>query len=173
MRPVLLEMAGFGSFREPTTVDFAGADYFALVGPTGAGKSTVIDAMTFALYGSVPRWDNARTVALALAPTVNRGTVAELAALAEQAGEDFLRVWVREPARAGLRDEVQALLPNALEVRIDPEFAAPVAAPRPSSAGPERSPSELFHEYLGTRGVADPRVEQLFARLHDRVTGEL
>jgi len=75
MRPVLLEMAGFGSFREPTTVDFTGADYFALVGPTGAGKSTVIDAMTFALYGSVPRWDNSRTVALALAPTVNRGTV--------------------------------------------------------------------------------------------------
>ncbi|TQM10707.1 AAA family ATPase [Pseudonocardia kunmingensis] len=75
MRPVLLEMAGFGSFREPTTVDFTGADYFAFVGPTGAGKSTVIDAMTFALYGSVPRWDNARTVALALAPTVSRGTV--------------------------------------------------------------------------------------------------
>ncbi|MHA6618583.1 AAA family ATPase [Pseudonocardia sp. DLS-67] len=75
MRPVVLEMAGFGSFREPTTVDFAGADYFAFVGPTGAGKSTVIDALTFALYGSVPRWDNSRTVALALAPTVNRGTV--------------------------------------------------------------------------------------------------
>ena len=41
MRPVLLEMTGFGSFREPTTVDFAGAEYFALVGPTGSGKSTV------------------------------------------------------------------------------------------------------------------------------------
>ncbi len=75
MRPVLLEMTGFGSFREPTTVDFRDAEYFALVGPTGSGKSTVIDALTFALYGSVPRWDNARTVALALAPTVARGTV--------------------------------------------------------------------------------------------------
>jgi exonuclease SbcD len=99
-----------------------------------------------------------------------RGTVAELAALAETAGEDYLRVWVREPARAGLREEVVALLPNALEVRIDPEFAAPVTASRPT-AGPERAPSELFREYLDTPGVADPRVEQLFARLHDRVTG--
>lgn len=75
MRPVLLEMAGFASFREPAVVDFADVEYFALVGPTGSGKSTVIDAMTFALYGSVPRWDDRRTVGLALAPTVNRGTV--------------------------------------------------------------------------------------------------
>ncbi|MBX6390052.1 MAG: SMC family ATPase [Frankia sp.] len=75
MRPVLLEMAGFGSFRDPAAIDFTDADYFALVGPTGSGKSTVIDAMTFALFGSVPRWDNRRTVSLALAPTVTRGTV--------------------------------------------------------------------------------------------------
>jgi len=75
MRPVRLDMDGFAAFRAPTTVDFAGADYFALVGPTGSGKSTVIDAMTFALYGSVPRWDDRRTVALALSPTANRGTV--------------------------------------------------------------------------------------------------
>lgn len=75
MRPVLLEMSGFGSFREPTSVSFQDADYFALVGPTGSGKSTVIDALTFALFGSVPRWDDRRTVSLALAPTVTRGTV--------------------------------------------------------------------------------------------------
>ena len=75
MRPVLLAMDGFGSFREPTTVDFTDADYFALVGPTGAGKSTVIDAITFALFGSVPRWDDKRKVSLALAPTAARGTV--------------------------------------------------------------------------------------------------
>ncbi|WP_181562671.1 AAA family ATPase [Micromonospora noduli] len=72
---MLLEMTGFGSFREPATVDFTDADFFALIGPTGAGKSTVIDAMIFALYGSVPRWDDRRTVSLALSPTVNRGVV--------------------------------------------------------------------------------------------------
>lgn len=75
MRPVVLEMNGFASFREPTTVDFREAEYFALVGPTGSGKSTVIDAITFALYGSVPRWDDRRTVSLALAPTAGRGAV--------------------------------------------------------------------------------------------------
>src|SRR5947199_10767994 len=75
MRPVILDMNGFAAFRAPARVDFTDASFFALVGPTGSGKSTVIDAMTFALYGSVPRWDNKATVALALPPTANRGTV--------------------------------------------------------------------------------------------------
>jgi exonuclease SbcC len=63
MRPVRLEVEGFTAFRSPTVVDFAGADLFALVGPTGAGKTSIIDALTFALYGSVPRLDDRRAVA--------------------------------------------------------------------------------------------------------------
>jgi len=99
------------------------------------------------------------------------GTVGELAALRDSVGDDLLRVWVRERARAGLREEVTELLPNALEVRIDPEFASPVTGSRPAGrAGVDRSPGELFHEYLGTRSVDDRRVEALFARLHDRAS---
>jgi exonuclease SbcC len=75
MRPILLDLHGFASFRDAARVDFGDADFFALVGPTGSGKSTVIDAMTFALYGSVPRWGRKGMVSLALSPTVARGTV--------------------------------------------------------------------------------------------------
>src|ERR1700678_3186585 len=75
MRPITLDMHGFASFRDEARVDISDADFFALVGPTGAGKSTVIDAMTFALYGSVPRWGRKGMVPLAPAPTVARGTV--------------------------------------------------------------------------------------------------
>jgi exonuclease SbcD len=96
------------------------------------------------------------------------GSVEELAALRDTVGDDLLRVYVREKARAGLREAVLALLPNALEVRIHPEFAAPVGGSRPE-ARPDRSPGELFGEYLRTQSVADRRVEELFARLHDRV----
>lgn len=71
MRPTRLELSGFGSFREPAIVDFADTDLFVLVGPTGAGKSTIIDALVFALYGSVPRYDDRRLVA----PVINQGRV--------------------------------------------------------------------------------------------------
>ena len=56
MRPVTIELQGFGAFRERTVVDLADAELFAIVGATGHGKSTLIDAICFALYGSVPRY---------------------------------------------------------------------------------------------------------------------
>ena len=55
MRPLRLEIEGFTSFRERVAIDFKGLDLFAITGPTGAGKSSIIDAMMFALYGQVPR----------------------------------------------------------------------------------------------------------------------
>jgi exonuclease SbcC len=54
-----VELEGFGPFRERQTVDFdAFADdgLFLLTGRTGAGKSSVLDGVCFALYGSVPRY---------------------------------------------------------------------------------------------------------------------
>ena len=75
MRPVRLDMDGFASFRDKTILDFTDTDYFVLVGATGAGKSTVIDAITFALYGTVPRWNDQRMITPALAPTATRCVV--------------------------------------------------------------------------------------------------
>src|SRR5215831_19111816 len=69
MRPLRLDLHGFTIFREPTTVDLTDADFFALVGPTGSGKSTVLDAICFALYGTVPRWGDRRRIDNALAPS--------------------------------------------------------------------------------------------------------
>ena len=98
-----------------------------------------------------------------------RGTVAELHALAGSVGEDYLRVWVREPARAGLRETVASILPNALEVRIDPEFAATARAGRADAADVMKTPGQLFADYCASVSVADPRVAALFAELHAEV----
>jgi len=71
VRPLRLLLDGFGTYRTETDIDFTDVDFFALVGPTGSGKSTVIDALCFALYGTVPRWDNEKEVRNALAPSAN------------------------------------------------------------------------------------------------------
>jgi exonuclease SbcC len=68
MRPTRLVVEGFTAFRHLTEVDFDGADLFALTGPTGSGKSSVVDAMVFALYGCVPRLDRR-----AVAPVISLG----------------------------------------------------------------------------------------------------
>ncbi|MFC4605566.1 AAA family ATPase [Rhodococcus kronopolitis] len=57
MRLHSLEVTAFGPFGDTATVDFdeLGADgLFLLHGQTGAGKTTVLDAVAFALYGTVP-----------------------------------------------------------------------------------------------------------------------
>ena len=67
MRPVRLELEGFTAFRAVTVVDFDGVDLFALTGATGSGKTSVLDAMVFALYGNVPRLADQRAVAPVIA----------------------------------------------------------------------------------------------------------
>ncbi|QKS71193.1 SMC family ATPase [Paenalkalicoccus suaedae] len=58
MRPLTLTIRGLHSFREEQTVDFeylCEGGVFGIFGPTGSGKSTILDAMTLALYGKVER----------------------------------------------------------------------------------------------------------------------
>ncbi len=57
MRLHTLEVTAFGPFADTVTVDFdqlSAAGLFLLSGPTGAGKTSVLDAVCFALYGDVP-----------------------------------------------------------------------------------------------------------------------
>ena len=57
-----LRITGIGPFASEHTVDFSAFEdsgLFLLDGPTGAGKSTLIDAITFALYGDVARTKDA------------------------------------------------------------------------------------------------------------------
>jgi DNA repair protein SbcC/Rad50 len=69
VRPLSITLEGFSAYRRRQTVDLETAEFFSLSGPTGSGKSSLIDGMIFALYGRVPRLG-----ARAVAPVISAGS---------------------------------------------------------------------------------------------------
>jgi exonuclease SbcC len=55
MRIQTLEVENFMPYRDPVTLDFRDLSLFAIVGETGSGKSSIVDAICYALYGRIPR----------------------------------------------------------------------------------------------------------------------
>lgn len=65
MRPLKLVMTAFGAYGRRVELDFrelGERKFFLINGPTGAGKTTILDAMCFALYGDTSGGRDARTV---------------------------------------------------------------------------------------------------------------
>ena len=60
MRPMILTMSAFGSYADCVTIDFGQVQQgvFLITGDTGAGKTTIFDGITYALYGQ--RWTERR-----------------------------------------------------------------------------------------------------------------
>ncbi|MEL7207241.1 MAG: SMC family ATPase, partial [Actinomycetota bacterium] len=125
MRPTRLELEGFGTFRDRTEIDFDGLDLVAFVGPTGSGKSTVIDAMTFALYGSVARYDNTSLVA----PAIHQlSAEAKVRFDFELAGRRYIAVRVVRRAKAAEGGALRATTREARLERIEADDTTTVLA---------------------------------------------
>ena len=152
-------MRGFGAFRDETVVDFADTDVFALVGPTGSGKSTVIDAICFALYGSVPRHGE-KAVGVVVSVGANEAAV-ELTF--ERAGQRYVvaRV-VRRTGRDGRATTKEARLERHAPTARSRRWPGRRASWAPRSSGLLGLGFDHF-----TRCVVLPQGE--FARfLHDK-----
>lgn len=155
MRLRHLAMSGFGAFREEVELDFDDVDFFALVGPTGAGKSTVIDAVCFALYGSVPRYDNKALVRYVVTLGASE---AKVCLRFQLGGDDYIATRVvRRNAKTGAVSHKEARLE-----KVVPD------GPTEVLAGTERELTDAVVALLGlsfddfTRCVALPQGE--FAR---------
>jgi exonuclease SbcD len=142
----------------PLAVDFGEEENTPSVTLVEVGTSTPAKTREVPVSSAVPL----RTV---------RGTLAELSRV--DGGDAWLRVYVRERPRAGLREAVQERLPRALEVRIDPTVLAEAVSTGDGAAEragrTRRAPGELFTDYLDSRGHADPAVAELFNRLYGEV----
>jgi DNA repair protein SbcC/Rad50 len=84
MKPLVVTMQAFGPYAGLQTLDFAdlrGIGFFLITGPTGAGKTTILDAMSFALYGETsggPEKDGARTGAAMRSDHADPDTLTEV-----------------------------------------------------------------------------------------------
>ncbi|MFC4336565.1 metallophosphoesterase family protein [Salininema proteolyticum] len=140
----------------PVQVDFGEETYRPSVSIVDVTKDTPARIEAVELEGSKPF------------ATV-KGTLEQLKE-AEVEEDAFLRVFVREPSRAGLRGEIQDLFPEAVQIHIE----SPVRdddLPKQRRTG--RSPAELFESYLKENGHEDPAVLGLFNELYaESQTGE-
>jgi DNA repair protein SbcC/Rad50 len=175
VRPRRLEVQGFTAFREPTVVDFAGADLFALVGPTGAGKTSIIDALTFALYGSVPRLDDRRAVA----PVISQNlTEARVRLDFSVAAQEYSAVRVVRATKAGATTK-EARLERGAEVLAGEAKEVTAAVEAVVGLGfdhftkcvslPQGQFAQFLHAEPGKR--QDLLVRLLDLGLYDRVAG--
>ena len=60
MRPLNIAIEGLRSFRSKVAIDFTDRTRVAIIGDTGAGKSSILEAMTYALYGQSSQGGHSR-----------------------------------------------------------------------------------------------------------------
>ncbi len=115
MRPIRISVEGFSAYRARVDVDLEDVEFFALSGPTGSGKSSLVDAMIFALYGRVPRLG-----ARAVAPVITAGADRARVALEfEVNGEGYVASRVAERTDTGA---------SVREARLERSDGTPIAS---------------------------------------------
>ena len=129
MRPIRLTMRAFGSYGQKTEIDFTkpNQNLFLITGDTGAGKTTIFDAIVFALYGEASSGSNKKDGQELQSQFVDRGTSPFVELIfTEQTGDAAEAYIVRRVPRhvrplqrgSGLKDEkesVSLILPDGTE----------------------------------------------------------
>ncbi|AZI42948.1 SMC family ATPase [Deinococcus psychrotolerans] len=101
MKPLQLSVQGFMPFRDQVEVDFTDLQLFAIQGATGSGKSSLLDAITYALYGETDRLGQTGLDAL-----ISTGEKSFTVSLTFESGGQTYRV-VRNKGRKAAENQVR------------------------------------------------------------------
>lgn len=118
MRLLKLQFTNINSLAGSWEIDFtdpafARSGLFAITGPTGSGKSSILDAVSLALYGETPRLRDAAVKFEGddACPVMTKGTgLARAAVRFEAGGREYLSVWSRRVKRTGKLSEKEVEL---------------------------------------------------------------
>jgi exonuclease SbcC len=125
MKPLKLTMTAFGPFHREAVVDFERLGenpFFIISGPTGAGKTTILDAVAYALYGEAS--GNARRDSDLRSRSADRNTPTKVSLLFEVAGNRWHveRSPAQEvPKARGNRDETTVKPHSVVLARVGPD----------------------------------------------------
>jgi exonuclease SbcC len=129
MIPLHLSLTGFLSYRDPVDLDFTSLELACIAGPNGAGKSSLLDAMTWALFGQARKRDDSLINA--------QSAAAEVSLIFAYEGNTY-RVQRVKPREKTALLEFHILQPSA----ISPQPTADVQ--RPSTAEQFQIPGSQF-----------------------------
>ena len=120
MRPLSLEMTAFGSYAETTVVPFEELKQglYLVTGDTGAGKTTIFDAITFALYGVAS--GSERSADMLHCDHAPRSTDTTVTLRFLQSGKEYtVRRWLHFSKKRGTEDAYGDGKPDALLTEPD------------------------------------------------------
>lgn len=106
MKPILLEMTAFGSYADKTPIAFDRFSHglYLITGDTGAGKTTIFDAIMFALYGKASGPD--RTPEMMHCDFVDKSVATDVTLKFRQGGKEYLvRRTISYPKKRGTTNQ--------------------------------------------------------------------
>ncbi len=91
MKPITLRLCAFGSYGSEQVVDFSvpQQNLFLVTGDTGAGKTTIFDAIVYALYGSVSSSDKSKTSEKLFSQFAEKTVTPYVELVFEENGEEY------------------------------------------------------------------------------------